>query len=57
MKKYKEYMSKKEDIQKDQIRIEKIFKVGPRVKPIGHKDWEFLVYELKKLKVTYVCMG
>ena len=52
MKKYKEYMSKKEDIQKDQIRIEKIFKVGPRVKPIGHKDWEFLVYELKKLKVT-----
>jgi len=48
---YKEYMAKK-DIQKDQLRIEKIFKVGPRVKPIGHKDWEFLVYELKKLKVT-----
>ena len=51
MKVYKKYMPKK-DIEKDQLSIEKIFKVGPRVKPIGHKDWDFLVYELRKLKVT-----
>ena len=48
---YKGYMAKK-DIQKDQLRIEKIFKLGPKTPKIGHKDWDFLVYELKKLKVS-----
>ena len=48
---YKGYMAKK-DIQKDQLRIEKIFKLGPKTPKIGHKDWDFLVYELMKLKVS-----
>jgi len=34
------------------LKITEIYKVGPKVPKISGKDWEFLVYELKKLKVT-----
>ena len=27
--------------------------IGPRVKALGMRDWDFLVYELKKLKDTW----
>ena len=34
------------------LKIIEIFRSGPKVPRIKAKDWEFLVYELKKLKVT-----
>ena len=44
-------MAKKEN--KDiPLEIVKIFRSGPKVPRIKAKDWEFLVYELKKLGVT-----
>ena len=44
-------MAKKEN--KDiPLEIVEIFRSGPKVPRIKAKDWEFLVYELKKLKVT-----
>ena len=44
-------MAKKED--KDiPLKIVEVFRSGPKVPRIKAKDWEFLVYELKKLKVT-----
>ena len=44
-------MPKKED--KDTaLKITEIMKVGPRVPKIKGNDWEFLVYELRKMKIT-----
>ena len=44
-------MAKKEN--KDiPLEIVEVFRSGPKVPRIKAKDWEFLVYELKKLKVT-----
>ncbi|MDC3308317.1 hypothetical protein OAU78_03665 [Candidatus Pelagibacter sp.] len=34
------------------LKITEIFKVGPKPIPSNNKDWDFLVYELKKMKVT-----
>tara|TARA_R100001377_G_scaffold33048_1_gene18062 strand:- start:17 stop:298 length:282 start_codon:yes stop_codon:yes gene_type:complete len=37
------------------LKITEIYKVGPNVPKIkgeSSKDWEFLIYELKKLKVS-----
>ena len=43
----------KKDIIDTPLKITEIFRVGPRVKaPRDKRDWDFLIYELKKLKVT-----
>ena len=42
----------KKDIKDTGLQITEIMKVGPKVPKITGKDWEFLAYELKKLKVT-----
>ena len=41
----------KKDITENAIKIDKIYRSGPRVK-VKNPDWDFLVYELRKLKVT-----
>ncbi len=46
-------MGVKKDIIDTPLKITEIFRVGPRVKaPRDKRDWDFLIYELKKLKVT-----
>ena len=46
-------MGTKKDIIDTPLKITEIFRAGPRVKaPRNERDWDFLVYELKKLKVT-----
>ena len=46
-------MGTKKNIVDTPLKITEIFRVGPRVKaPRNERDWDFLVYELKKLKVT-----
>jgi|TARA_B110000438_G_scaffold238152_1_gene235832 hypothetical protein len=45
-------MGPKKNITDTPLKIVEIFKAGPKVPRIKNKDWEFLVYELKKLKVT-----
>ena len=35
-----------------QLKVKEIFKAGPKVPRIKDREWDFLVYELKKLKVT-----
>ena len=42
----------KKDNKETGLQITEIMKVGPKVPKISGKDWGFLVYELKKLKVT-----
>jgi hypothetical protein len=43
-------MAQKDKIE-NALKVEKIFRSGPRVK-VKKPDWDFLVYELRKLKVT-----
>ena len=45
-------MGTKKDIVDTPLKIVEILKAGPKVPRIKHKDWDFLVYELRKLKVT-----
>tara|TARA_R100001369_G_scaffold13994_1_gene28356 strand:- start:397 stop:903 length:507 start_codon:yes stop_codon:yes gene_type:complete len=48
-------MPTRKDEKDTSLKITEIMKVGPRVPRIkgdSAKDWEFLIYELKKLKVT-----
>ena len=42
----------KKDIIDIPLKITEIFRVDQELKPLGMRDWDFLVYELKKLKVT-----
>ena len=48
---YKEYMAKKENT--TPYEISEVYEKGPRVKgPRSRTDWDFLVYELKKMDIT-----
>ena len=42
----------KKDEKDTSLKITEIMKVGPRVPKIKGNDWEFLVYELRKMKIT-----
>ena len=44
-------MAKKDNIETS-LKITEIMKVGPRLPKIKGNDWEFLVYELRKMKIT-----
>ena len=41
----------KKDIDTNALKVTDIYRSGPRTK-IKNPDWDFLVYELKKLKVS-----
>ena len=44
-------MGVKKDIIDTPLKITEIFRVGPRVKaPRDKRDWDFLIYELKKMQ-------